>query len=252
MPFTVSHTLAAMPFVYARRLRLDPTCLVIGTMSPDFESFARVKVVSNIGHTLPGLVIWCLPMTLLCAWLFHRVMKWPLLRVAPRVLAERLAPGAERLWMPEWTPGALAIVVLSAIIGACTHIAWDSFTHGGMWGTDHVAALREIHTVPLIGLMPAHRILQYGFSLVALIVLAVLAARSLRRVDPVPVETGGRLLWFSIVVIATGLAYARMFANHETDIGSLVVAPMSGLIYGSLTAAIVSRSISSPRRSSAT
>jgi hypothetical protein len=252
MPFTASHTLAAMPFVYARGLRLDPTCLVVGTMAPDFEYFARVKAVSTVGHTLGGLFVWCIPVTLFSAWLFHRIVKRQAVRIAPRMLAERLAVGAERPWMPAWTASAVAVLVVSALIGACTHLAWDSFTHADTWGTRHIAWLRESYVVPVVGTMRVHRILQHSCSIVSLAVLAILAVRALRRVQPVPVEIGGRALWFACTGIATALAYARMLHNHETDIGSMVVAPLCGLIYGSVAAGLVSRSTISPRRSSAT
>jgi hypothetical protein len=252
MPFTASHTLAAMPFVYARGLTLDPTCLVIGTMAPDFEYFARVKLASTVGHTLAGLFLWCIPVTIFSAWLFHRIAKWPVVRSAPPALAERLAAYADRDWMPVWTVKAVLVLVVSALIGACTHIAWDSFTHAGMWGTRHVAWLREVYVVPVVGTMPVHRILQHSCSIVALVVLAVLALRALRRVEPVPVNTGGRALWLACTGIATALAYAKMLHNHETDIGSLIVAALCGLIYGAIAAGLVSRSTSNPRRSSAT
>ncbi len=241
-----------MPLVYARGLRLDATCLVIGTMGPDLEYFARVKLVSRIGHELWGIAAWCVPVTILCAWLFHRVVKWPLVRIAPRAFAGQLAAYAERRWMPAWTPGAVAILILSAALGSLTHIVWDSFTHAGTWGTEHVAFLREFHDVPVVGRMATHRILQHGCSVVALVILGILAVGALRSVEPRFVETGPRGGWLALVTVATILAYAKMFRAHETDIGSMIVAPMCGVIYGSLIYGAVSRRISSPRRSSAT
>ena len=38
----------------------------------------------------------------------------------------------------EW-----ALCVPGVVLGAATHVAWDSFTHEGSWGTEHVALLRD-------------------------------------------------------------------------------------------------------------
>jgi hypothetical protein len=43
------------------------------------------------------------------------------------------------------------LVLLSTSVGAATHVAWDSFTHAGGWGTTHVAWLAEQH-----GLLPGY------------------------------------------------------------------------------------------------
>jgi hypothetical protein len=239
VPFTPAHPLAVVP-LFARRLRLDPTCLVIGSMSPDFEYFARVRLVSRIGHTLPGLVLWCLPVTLLCAWLFHRVVKAPGVRVLPRGLAARLGVFAERPWPA--TPGIAVIagLVVSALLGAITHDLWDGVTHRDMWGPKHIAALNQLYVVPGIGVMPLCRILQHASTVVGLVALAVLAGRALRRVQPLEsVVTGGRLVWLACTALATVGAYVRVARRHETDIGSLATAACCGLLGGALLAGVI-------------
>jgi hypothetical protein len=238
VPFTAAHPLAVIP-LFARRLRLDPTCLVIGSMAPDFEYFARVRLVSRIGHTLPGLVLWCLPVTLLCAWLFHRVVKEPAMRVPPRWFAGRFAELSARPWPRAQGAAAIASLVASALIGAITHDLWDGVTHRDMWGPRHIAALRELHTVPVIGLMPLCRILQHASTVVGLAVLAVLVGRGLRRVQPIEVVTGGRLVWLACTVAATAGAYVRVARRHETDVGSLAVAACCGLLGGALLAGVI-------------
>lgn len=237
MPFTATHSLAVVP-LFARRLHLDPTCLVIGSMAPDFEYFARVKLVSHIGHTLFGLVVWCLPVTLVCAWLFHRVAKWPALRVAPQPIARRLAAYAERPWVPAWTFAAIASLVVSALLGAITHLIWDGLTHANMYGPRHFPWLRTVVDVPIAGAMVMHRLLQHGSTVIGSVVLLALAIRGLRRVTPVDIETGGRVVWLACVAAMTALAYAKMVVRHETDIGSLVVAPCCGLLYGAVIAGL--------------
>jgi hypothetical protein len=244
VPFTAAHPLAVVPLIgrLSRRLRLDPTCLVIGSMSPDFEYFARVRLVSRIGHTLPGLVLWCLPVTLLCAWLFHRVVKAPALKVAPRWFAGRLAVFAERPWPASFGGAALASLVASALIGAITHDLWDGVTHRDMWGPQHFAVLREHFVVPGIGPRELCRILQHASTIVGLVALAILGLRALRRVQPIEVVTGGRLVWVACCLVITAAAYVRIARRHETDMGSLVVAACCGLLGGALLAGLITSS----------
>jgi hypothetical protein len=253
VPFTATHPLAVVPLVYAKRLRLDTTCLVIGSMAPDFEYFARVKLVSRIGHTVPGLLLWCVPVTLLCAWVFHRVVKWPAVRLLPARSAARAAAFAERPWMPAWTVGATALLVVSALLGAITHDVWDSFTHREMWGVRHVAVLRALIPVWGIGPYPVHRVLQHGCTVVGTLVLALIVQRAMRRVQPVPIEVRhpwlGRLIWVASTAALTAAAYAKMFRHHEVDPGSMVTAACCGLLGGALLAGVIDTAITASRRS---
>lgn len=233
MPFTAAHPLAIVP-LFARRLRLDPTCLVIGSMSPDFEYFARVRLVSRIGHTLPGLVLWCIPVTLLSAWLFHRVVKEPAVRVAPRWFAGRLAVLSQQGWPRTHGGAAFASLVVSALLGAISHDLWDGITHRDMFGPQNIAILREVYTVPGIGLMPLCRILQHTSTVIGLSALAILGLRALRKIEPIEVTPGGRLVWLVGTVAITAGAYLSLLRRNETDIGSLVVAVCCGLLGGAL------------------
>src|SRR3954471_24303541 len=99
MPFTPAHPLAVWPFVrWHRWLRLDATCLAIGAMAPDFEYFIHGQQKGNFGHTLLGIPLWGVPATLILAALFHAIVKWPLLIVAPRWIAQRSIEAAARPW----------------------------------------------------------------------------------------------------------------------------------------------------------
>ena len=211
-------------------------------MSPDFEYFARVRLVSRIGHTLPGLVLWCLPVTLLSAWLFHRVIKEPAVRVAPRWFARRLAVLSQQSWPRTQGGAALASLVVSALLGAITHDLWDGITHRDMWGPQNIAILRELYTVPVIGLMPLCRILQHTSTVIGLSALAILGLRALRQIQPIEVITGGRLVWLACTVVATAGAYVRVLRRHETDIGSLVVAVCCGVLGGALLVGVITNS----------
>ncbi|WP_448629441.1 DUF4184 family protein [Cellulomonas soli] len=89
----------------------------------------------------------------------------------------------------------------SLVLGVLTHVAWDAFTHGDGLVVQHVAWLRE----PLVGSVPAARVLQHVSTAAGLVVLAVWglrAATAWRR-------SGGRLaLDRGRIVVAVGLVAA--------------------------------------------
>jgi hypothetical protein len=87
VPLTFAH-----PAVPLARLGLPLSALVVGSMAPDFVYSLRLAPRGSFGHTLPGLVLFCLPAGLAVLWAFHRLMKRPLLALGPPPLQRRLAP----------------------------------------------------------------------------------------------------------------------------------------------------------------
>jgi hypothetical protein len=67
------------------------------------------------------------------------------------------------------------------VIGAATHVVWDSFSHPGRWGTDRIAWLRAEHG-PFMG----YTWVQYGSGALGLVVLAVVLGRWWRRTPRTP------------------------------------------------------------------
>lgn len=239
MPFTGAHPLAIVPLQKWRWL--DATALVFGSMAPDFEYFAYGEERGNFGHTWLGLVAWCLPVTLILGVAWHSWVKWPLISAVPEGIARRVAGPVGRPWRIR--PVAVAV---SAVVGALTHDLWDSFTHADGLVVKHVAALRDGVDVPVVGRMVVHRMLQHGCSVVGLAALAWLGARWLGRqaVVELPAVRRGRAMAIVAACIAVGAALweVRIIKWHFAhDIGTLVVAGISGSIAGILVASGVLR-----------
>jgi uncharacterized protein DUF4184 len=241
MPMTAAHPMAVLPFV---RTRLDWTCLVIGSMSPDFEYFIRADLASTVSHTLPGLFYFCLPATLIAAALFHYLVKLPALRVAPAPLARRLAGFAERPWMPAWTVRAVVVLVVSALIGGATHLFWDGITHGDGWAPHRYRALVQIVDVPILGHMIVHRVIQHVSTAIGLLVLAAALGITLARAKPQPVETAPwrvRLVWLVCIAAVGALTFLHLRHMHLWDPGSIVVAVIDAFLGGALLASLFTR-----------
>src|SRR5204863_9524562 len=75
MPFTISHPAIILPLTYLPRKWFSLTGLVVGSLTPDFEYFIRMKVQSSYSHTLKGLLWFDLPLGIILAFLFHNLVK---------------------------------------------------------------------------------------------------------------------------------------------------------------------------------
>ncbi len=230
--------MAVLPLVRVRWL--DPSCLVIGSMAPDFEYFIHGQLEGRFGHTLLGLFGWCLPVTLALAAVWHYVVKRPLVLVAPGVIARRVR--AE----PRW-PSSIVACVISALVGGATHLAWDGLSHAQGWAQRlFPATFNHLYTVPVLGPIPLFRVCQHVSTAIGLAVVTWFVVRLLRRREPRPIEVvdrrGPRAIFVGCTVAATAVLFGRAwFVLESRDPGTLVVAPISGLLAGTIVAAVVVR-----------
>ena len=126
LPYAFAHPAAVVPVAKMLGARAVPSALAIGSMIPDawyIVPFLERKHTHELATTL----FFCVPAGLLAYAAFHLIFKQPLLALAPRWLAGRLAA-----WTPAGLPRASWIrVLLSLLAGIATHLAWDAATHPG-------------------------------------------------------------------------------------------------------------------------
>jgi hypothetical protein len=127
MPFTFSHPAVVLPFNYLSRKWLSLTGLVIGSMTPDFEYFLRMRVLSIYSHTWPGLFWYDAPLGFVLTLVYITLVKDNLIHHLPPYLNKRFS--VYKNTGEKWHWHYLPMVLLSVVIGAATHIFWDSFTH---------------------------------------------------------------------------------------------------------------------------
>lgn len=129
MPFTPAHPAAVIPLRRVLGRFAVTSALVIGSIMPDSAYFLPFPIRRGVSHSVPALFWYCVPVGLAGYLLFHLVLKRPLVSLLPAALANRLGPtvSAARLLPPvPWSA-----VVVSLLIGAITHLIWDTFTHRG-------------------------------------------------------------------------------------------------------------------------
>jgi hypothetical protein len=175
MPFTISHAAAAFPVRALSKSRLPLAAIMVGSVTPDLVFYVPRYVEYANSHSLSGVFTFCLPLGLLLWWFFVSVIERPTIAYLPEAWRTRIAP-TPTPGLRGWLAAALAVV-----LGAFTHLIWDSFTHS---------------ETPVVAVLPAFRaevfqaggvpvrlffVLQILSSVFGLAVLAIWALRIPRR-----------------------------------------------------------------------
>lgn len=228
MPFTFSHPAIVLPLTYLPRKWFSLTGLVIGSLTPDFEYFLRMKVQSTYSHTLSGIFWFDLPLGLLLAFIFHNIVRDNLFDNLPTILKSRLLIFKQFNWN-GYFKRSWVVVILSIIIGAASHIFWDSFTHGNGYFVQTIPALTN--TIDLFGKqLPIFKILQHSSTVFGglIIIFTLLKLPTHKNVT-------GRFnakYWSILAVLTLAIIVIRFLSgfNHN-PIGQIIVTGISaGLI----------------------
>ncbi len=182
--------------------------LVIGCFAPDFAYFLFIPY-GLFAHSLEGMFLIDLPVSLAVLWSFYAYVKQPLSMLLPKGIRMRLNPGDGNFSF--WPPARLALIVVSILIGTATHILWDSFTHTFYWPYRHWSFLSDVVHVPVAGNMQMYKVLQYVSTLFGLVFVAIWIWSWYRATAPIesPVAkpyTGAQIRVITIVAPAVALA----------------------------------------------
>ncbi len=165
MPFTLTHIAAVVPIKKLTGIWLPLTALAIGSMVSDMPIFFGLPASYSTTHSLFGIITACLPIGIALYLVFQILVRTALLEIMPNAISTRL--GERTRHDLKYLIG----IVAALIIGAGTHVLWDSFTHRSGWGVQLVPALRESFVL----FNRPHRIytlLQHGSSVIFLPLMA--------------------------------------------------------------------------------
>lgn len=206
-------------------------------MTPDFEYFIRMSLEGDYGHTWWGIFYFDLPVGIVLLLLYFGVVSQVLRHNLPRVIRERSV-----LFQPPKRQNNLIsfglVLVLSLLLGATSHVAWDAFTHNNKLFTEYFSVLR----IPVYFFFedyPAYHILQHVSSLVGLAIV-ITTLFCLPRFAFVNRPT--RYFWISFSVLTCIFFAVRIYSmENEIKIGHVIVVLISASLYSLLLVSLLLR-----------
>jgi len=230
MPFTVSHAAAVLPLQRFGKHALPLSALMVGSMSPDFGYIFSYEASRALTHSFAGLFIFSLPVGLAVWWFYVAVLE----KATITLLSDR--------WHTRFahtdaiTPSLVLRAALAIVLGAVTHLLWDSFTHRGTFTTDAIPAL--LGPTPGLPWLPIYHLLHGLSSVVGLVVLGYWM-RHLQRQPPRslirPYKVGEQALaiarWALVAALVLGgLAewLPRAHSRYDVQLFYAAVGGMSG------------------------
>lgn len=208
MPFTFSHTCVVLPFL--RNKRLSDTALIVGTMSPDLEFFFRMKMKSTYSHTFLGIFLIDFPLALVVMFLFHQLIKVPLINNLPSFFQQRLQELKSADWL-FYFKNNFRKIILSFLLGTLTHLFWDSMTH---WDGLLVLSFSFFST-PILGI-PLFSLAQHFSSVIGLLALGFYIYKL--PTTAVGVSKVEASYWFLSIFIGLLIFVIRCFFGFPTTV----------------------------------
>ncbi|NLD46038.1 MAG: DUF4184 family protein [Clostridiaceae bacterium] len=238
MPFSFAHPVAVLPIKQKWKKYFNLTGLVLGSIAPDFEYFIRFKPEAVIGHDLTGFFLLNLPLCIFVAFLFHKLIKKPLILCLPVPFDKWYEYLAAKDWKINSSKEML-IFIYSSLVGMFTHVFWDAFTHeSGKFVVLFSVLSKEIDFMDYS--IPIYKFLQHGSTLIgglAVLVCIFRIRRDNSQANSLPARY--KLLYFitilsfGFILVLSGLYFSLIKFSFDNR-GVIVVTFINGIILGSL------------------
>jgi hypothetical protein len=230
MPFTPAHPAIILPFIRSRYF--SATGLIIGSLSPDFEYFFKMSVSGIHSHTKAGLLYFDLPVTLLLSLLFHQLVKTNFIGNLPPFLQKRFQDTLQFNFI-NYLKRNWGIFLFSALLGAVSHIFWDSFTHNNRFFVRQFSAFYNAHYIPFDGAnYPLWYVLQQISTTLGLsvVVLYIALKKPIHGREIMAPKISYWLLVLAIAIVVLRLRFFIHFSDY--NLGNVVVSSITGLMIG--------------------
>lgn len=209
------------------------TGLVIGSLTPDFEYFLRMKIQSDYSHSIGGLFWFDLPLGIILAFVFHHIVRNSLFDNLPVFLKSRFQVFRQFEWNRYFKSNWI-IVIISVFIGAASHLFWDSFTHPDGYFVSRLPFLTQ--TIEFWGKqIPMLKILQHGSTILGGLFIAYIIYKLPK--EYVSDQTISLKYWGIVCALVLIIIIARLCSGLDIrQYGNLIVTGIAaGLIAVILT-----------------
>jgi hypothetical protein len=228
MPFTPAHVSIVLPFLKYDKRYVSATGLIIGSMAPDFEYFLRMNVEGTMGHTFWGLLYFDVPVAIFFAFVFHKIVRHNLIVNLPAFLQLRFK-SLLQFNFPQYFRRYFYVFIISAWLGALSHVFWDSFTHFNGYFVRHIPFMKTLFVKFSGTRYPIWFILQHVSTIIGLLILSLYVY----SISPQPSDVSTKpslLYWILMIGIASAVVFIR-FTVRSSDygLGNVIVTCISGI-----------------------
>ncbi|MDD5705790.1 MAG: DUF4184 family protein [Kiritimatiellae bacterium] len=212
MPLTIAHPVAVLPL---RRCGLPLSALIVGSIAPDLEYVLRLAPRSEISHTASGLLLFCVPVGMAALWLFQRVWKRPIAAFLGVGLGDSISQASAAFTFSPFH--RFAVPCAAILVGAMTHVGWDSFTHQYGWMVQRFPSLSRSVFQARWGIVPLYKVLQHGSTAMGLAVFALIETRFRAWKGRISVSAWAAMALIATTSSAAGICFAmlRMGIPHN-------------------------------------
>ena len=229
MPYTLAHPIAVAPVWYLFGKKVPLSALVIGSLSPDFPYFIHLTPVHAPGHSLSGLIIYCLPASLLALTIWHGWIEQPIAELARLPLSSKI----------HFNLPTFYLVVTGVLIGAGSHGLWDAATHHDGWFVERTSWLSNSFMW-----LPVYKWLQYTGSVFGSLGVLVWYLLSITPSSSATISTPR--YWLAGITFCLSLLTFVALANslHDsTTIRQWAVRSATGAVVGLFMGSLIYASI---------
>jgi hypothetical protein len=231
MPFTFSHPAIVLPVTYLPKKWYSLSGLIVGSITPDFEYFIRMKDYSKYSHTIAGMFWFDVPLGLMLLFIFHNIVRNVLIGYLPFSLNIRFSSFDNFNWNRYFGQNIM-VVLISLLVGIASHVFWDSFTHAHGYFFEAIPAFKDsinIFNHHIYGSF----FLQMGSSIVGGLIMAVAVfklpeGRNTKQDNILNFWLLVSLVTISVVNIR--LYLDRLLHHHKHE--DLIVTTISGILIG--------------------
>jgi hypothetical protein len=128
MPFTLSHPALVLPLNLLPKRWFSMTGLVIGSLAPDLQAFFTTEAGKTQTHTWWGILWFCIPVSIVLSFLYHLSVREMLITHLPRFFQLKYIRYKDLDWVSTFKKNWF-VIIISIVIGAASHLFWDSFSH---------------------------------------------------------------------------------------------------------------------------
>lgn len=236
MPFTFAHPAIVLPFIYVPRKWISMTALIIGSIMPDAEAYLRMYSEKEITHSWTGFFLFGLPFGLLLTFVFHNIVRNPLINNLPGFLYQRFSRFTKFNWNKRFI-NHWPVIILSLIIGGASHFVWDSFSHFDGWFINKYPRLKG-NIYFFGGMLEIPFLIQYVNSFVGVTLIVIFVA-ALPRAKESKSSVHSTKFWISVLTTAILIFLVRTIYVPKNTRDDILIGITSSLVYALVLIAFV-------------